>query len=435
MMNVKVFKFGGASVHSAEGIRKVAGILERLRGQSVMVVVSAMGKTTNALEQILKHYLDQDPVALAEKFYLIKDYHEGILHELFKDKESPVFAEVRQLFEQLRDYLQVRRATGYDETYDQVVSYGELFSTAILSHYLNTSGIPVGIFDARELIFTDDSYRDARVDWNKTQLRIQKQLFTYFQGAKGRIGLTQGFIASGPEGKTTTLGREGSDFSAAIIAYALRTKELTIWKDVPGVLNADPKWFDHPRKLDTLSYLEAIELAFYGASVIHPKTIKPLENANIRLVVRSFLEPDVPGTVISSLREWSVPFPIYIRKTNQVLISISPRDFSFMQEENLSQVFSIFSRHRVKVNVMQNSAVSFSVCADNDPAHVPSLLTELKHLFLVRFNEDLDLITIRHYSQEAIDSVARNKNVLLEQKTRSTVHLILSGQGITTGKS
>jgi aspartate kinase len=435
MMKVKVFKFGGASVNSAAGVRNVGGILEKYRGESVMVVVSAMGKTTNALERILQDHLSNDPVSMVERFYLLRDFHTDILHDLFTNKEHPVFAELNGLFEELRSSLQTEPAGNYDEHYDRVVSYGELFSTAILHHYLDIAGIPIKLFDARQLIITDDSFRDARVDWAKTQLRIQKQLFTWFQDEKGRMGLTQGFIGSGPSGKTTTLGREGSDFTAAIIAYALRTKEVTIWKDVPGVLNADPKWFDSPQKLDTLSYLEAIELAYYGASVIHPKTIKPLENANIKLIVRSFLDPEAPGTTVGNLRQWSVPFPIYIRKTDQVLISISPRDFSFIMEEHLSQIFNILSKHRVRANVMQNSAVTFSVCADNDPVRIRPLLLELKHLYALRFNEGLVLYTIRHYNQEAIDRITGTKKVLLEQKTRSTVHLVVDDQGITTGKS
>jgi aspartate kinase len=435
MMKVKVFKFGGASVNSAAGVRNVAGILEKHLGLSVMVVVSAMGKTTNALEHILQDHIGSDPVSMVGRFYLLRDFHTDILHELFEDKQHPAFEELNRLFEELRHCLQSEPVGSYDEQYDKVVSFGELFSAVILHHYLNFAGIPIKLFDARELIMTDESFRDARIDWTKTQLRIQKQLFTWFQDGKGRMGLTQGFIGSGPSGKTTTLGREGSDFTAAIIAYALRTKEVTIWKDVPGVLNADPKWFDDPQKLETLSYLEAIELAYYGASVIHPKTIKPLENANIRLIVRSFLDPDDPGTTVGNLREWSVPFPIYIRKTDQVLISISPRDFSFIMEENLSQIFNILSKHRVRANVMQNSAVTFSVCVDNDPIRIRPLLLEMKHLYAVRFNDGLTLYTIRHYNQEAIDRISGEKKVLLEQKTRSTVHLVVEDQGITTGKS
>ena len=426
MMNVKVFKFGGASIHSADGFQRVAGILERYRGQSVMVVVSAMGKTTNALEEILADYFSGDAVSLSERYYRLRNAHLEILYPLFEDRSHPVFGELKSMFEKLRTLLQTGPSAGYDETYDQVVSFGELFSSLILRHFLDLKGLPVRLFDAREMILTDDTYRDARVDWSRTQIRIQKLLFTWFQDEKGRTGLTQGFIAGGAGGKTTTLGREGSDFSAAVIAYALRTKEVTIWKDVPGILNADPKWFDDPQLLESLSYREAIELAYYGASVIHPKTIKPLENANIRLHVRSFMDPDAPGTVVGNLKEWSVPFPIYIRKPAQVLISISPRDFSFIVEENLSQIFNLLSKHRVKANVMQNSAISFSVCADHDAVRIPPLLAELKHHFTVRFNEGLELITIRHYTEEAIERFSRKKKVLLEQKTRSTVHLVLS---------
>lgn len=425
-MNVKVFKFGGASVNTAAGVRNVARILEKYKGQSVMVVASAMGKTTNAMEQILQDYRAQDPVPMVEKFYRLKDFHSEIVHELFENREHIVYEELNQLFEELRIRLQGTPDGSYDETYDQIVPYGELFSCLILHHYLELSGLPVKMFDARQLIITDSNFRDARVDWARTQVRIQKQLFTWFQDARGRMGLTHGFLGSDPDGRTTTLGREGSDFTAAIIGYALRTKEVTIWKDVPGVLNADPKWFSQPVKLDTLSYLEAIELAYYGASVIHPKTIKPLENANIRLKVRSFLDPEAEGTTIENIREWQVPCPIYIRKTNQVLISVSPRDFSFIMEESLSRIFSILSKHRVRANVMQNSAVTFSICADHDPVHTDPLMKELKHLFAVRFNAGLELYTIRHYNQEAIDRITGQKKVLLEQKTRSTVHLVLS---------
>ncbi len=425
MMNVKVFKFGGASVNSADGIRNVAEILENHRGSSVMAVVSAIGKTTNALESILDDYIRMDSVSMVGKYYLLKDLHEGIARGLFEDPEHPVFKALTGLFEALRAILQTPPAGHYDELYDRIVPYGELLSARILHSYLELKSLPVRMFDARDLIRTDSTHRDARVDWAKTQLLIQKQLFTWFQDAKGRMGLTHGFIGSDAEGATTTLGREGSDFSAAIIAYALRTKEVTIWKDVPGVLNADPKWFDDPVRLPELSYLEAIELAYYGASVIHPKTIKPLENANIRLRVRSFLDPEAPGTLVGNLREWTVPCPVYIRKTDQVLISVSPRDFSFIMEENLSQIFSILSKHHVRANVMQNSAVSFSICTDNDPVRVPPLLKELGHLYAVRFNEGLVLYTIRHYTQEAIDRMTAQKKVLLEQKTRSTVHLVV----------
>jgi aspartate kinase len=390
-----------------------------------MIVISAIGKTTNALEQLLHVHMAGDAVEVAGHFYRIRDYHLEILHDLFSEKDHPVFTATEGLFEQLRSTLKKGPSGPFDEEYDRIVSFGELFSAQILHHYLNSEGLTVALFDARNLIRTDAAFRDAKVDWAKTQVLMQKQLFTYFQEARGRIALTQGFIAGEPSGRTTTLGREGSDFTAAIIAYALRTKEVTIWKDVPGVLNADPKWFENPVKLDVLSFREAIELAYYGASIIHPKTIKPLENANITLYVKSFLAPGEPGTKITNLKEWTIGAPVFIRKLNQVLISVSPRDFSFIVEENLSQIFNILARHKVRANVMQNSAISFSITADQDEHRIPPLINDLNFTYSVRYNEGLELYTIRHYDQAAIDRIAAGKTILLEQKTRHTVHLVM----------
>jgi aspartate kinase len=267
---------------------------------------------------------------------------------------------------------------------------------------------------------------DARVDWDMTKKLIRSANQKYFISSPGgKIALTQGFIGRDQEENTTTLGREGSDFTAAIFAFSLGIREVTIWKDVPGVMNADPKWFKNAKKIDSLSFREAIELAYYGASIIHPKTIKPLENENITLIVRSFVDPGKPGTRIENIREWTISTPIYIRKQNQVLISISPRDFSFIVEENLSQVFKILAGNHVKVNVMQNSAISFSVCVDNNHHALPLLLSEMQKNFIVRYNDDAELYTIRHYNPAAIRRISRNRKVLLEQKTRNTVHLVV----------
>jgi aspartate kinase len=267
---------------------------------------------------------------------------------------------------------------------------------------------------------------DARVDWDKTKKLISSGVKEHFTSQRKRkLLLTQGFIASDGQGNTTTLGREGSDYTAAIFAFSLGTKEVTIWKDVPGVMNADPKWFKNPKKIESLSFREAIELAYYGASIIHPKTIKPLENANITLMVRSFLEPDKTGTRIENLKEWTISTPIYIRKQNQVLISISPHDFSFIVEENLSQIFRILSQYQVKVNVMQNSAISFSLCVDNSHHALPMLLNELHKNYSVRYNDNAELFTIRHYNADAIRKILKNRKALLEQKTRNTVHLVV----------
>jgi len=426
-MNVEVLKFGGASVNSAGGVRNVARILELYKGRSMMLVISAMGKTTNALELILHSFMEKDSVSMVEGFYKLRDFHLDVARDLFPEEETgkALLAELEGKFEEFRTLLKQEPVTGYDECYDRIVSFGEIFSTTILYHYLIETKFPVTLFDARKLIHTDNSFRDAGVDWRKTQHAVQKQLFTLFQDHKGAVGLTQGFIGAGPDGRPTTLGREGSDFTAAILGYCMRVKEVTIWKDVPGILNADPKWFDNPQKLDILSYHEAVELAYFGATVVHPKTIKPLENANITLLVKSFLHPEEEGTRVKSMQEWKIDIPIFIRKQNQVLVSIMPRDFSFIVEENLSQIFTALAHLHVKANVMQNSAISFSICTDNDPVKIRPLIRELQKSFEIRYNEGLELYTIRHYSNKAIQRITSGRNIILEQKSRNTIHLVV----------
>jgi len=439
-MQIDVFKFGGASVNSPSGVRNVAEILKKYNHRRLVVVVSAMGKTTNALEEVLKHYLTGDSIAMVEAYTMVRDYHCNIIDKLFPKKDHLVFGEMDSLFNRLRGtlrkgHLNENVQKNYDFEYDRIVGFGELFSSTIIHHWLIKAGIPSYFLDARELIRTDHSYRDARINWELTQNNIREKVKMVFenQSFPGGIILTQGFIGSDSAGNTTTLGREGSDFSAAIFAYSLRSKEMVIWKDVPGVMNADPKWFKSAKKLNSLSYRETIELAYFGASVIHPKTIKPLENADITLYVKSFRRPDLPGTVIRNLETWTISTPIYIRKLNQVLISVSPRDFSFIVEENLSSIFNILARFRVKVNVMQNSAISFSICVDGETLaetrrthSLKEMIAELGKYYSVLYNRNLELITIRHYNQRAINQVTKNRNVLLEQKTRNTVHLILS---------
>ena len=431
-MHIQVFKFGGAAINSAAGIRNVSGILKKFIGRPLLVVVSAMGKTTNALEEVLENYLQHDPIAVLESFQKVRDYHFTILDSLFADKDHPVFWETDSLFNQLRGYIRkghlyTTNQPDRDFEYDQIVSFGELFSSAIVHHYLKLQGISSHLFDVRELIKTDASYRDARVDWKITEHLIRNTIPGYFQQhpEAESIALTQGFIGSDPAGNTTTLGREGSDFSAAIFAFSLHAKEMTIWKDVPGVMNADPKLMADAVPLKTLSYREAIELAYYGASVIHPKTIKPLENANIILRVKSFLNPDLEGTSVKNIKEWKIPTPIYILKQNQVLISISPRDFSFILEENLSEIFRILVRFRVKVNVMQNSAISFSICVDNDPHKINPLILYLQNDYETRFNQELELYTIRHYTDEAVHRIIKGRKILMELRSRNTIQMVL----------
>jgi aspartate kinase len=431
-METRVFKFGGASVNSAGGFKNVARIIGRFRGDRIVAVVSAMGKTTNALEELLDHYLTGDSLRLIEVFDRIRQSHMSVLALLIPDNSHPVYGEIQSLFDQLRGYIRKghlyeKTSKGRDFEYDQIVSYGELFSSCILFHYLSLKRLDAKLFDARELIATDWNYRDARVDWERTGIRVNEAVGQWLsQKTSGCVALTQGFIGSDPELHTTTLGREGSDFTAAILAYTLKTPEVTIWKDVPGVLNADPKWFRHPKKLPLVSYREAIELAYYGASVIHPKTIRPLENAGIRLYVKSFRNPSAPGTLIRNIERWSISFPIYIRKQSQVLISLSPRDFSFIVEENLGHIFGILARHKARANVTQNSAISFSVCIDLDRHSLSELLEELSLNYEVRYNANVELYTIRHYTSQAIRRLSKGKTVLLEQKTRNTVHLVIA---------
>ena len=434
-MYINVFKFGGAAVNSAAGIKNVAGILKQFSSDRLLVVVSAMGKTTNALEEVLNHYMNNDPVAVVGSYQKVWDYHYSILENLFEDKNHAVYGEIASLFNQLRGYIRkgnlyTHESRRYDFEYDQLVSFGELISSTILQHYLVLQGCRSTMFDVRDLIKTDSTCRDARVDWKTTEPLIQKAIHGHFQDhpEEGAIALTQGFIGSDQAGNTTTLGREGSDFSAAIFAWCLHAKEMTIWKDVPGVMNADPKWMKDAVCLETLSYREAIELAYYGASVIHPKTIKPLENANIVLRVRSFTDTTLPGTTVKNLRDWKIPTPIYIRKQNQMLISISPRDFSFILEENLSEIFRILADFRVKVNVMQNSAISFSICVDEDPLKVKPLIDFLKKDYETRYNEGLELFTIRHYTDEAVKQIVHCRKIMMELRSRNTVQVVLGAK-------
>lgn len=411
-MKVKVFKFGGASVKDAAGVRNLAEIV-RAQGQQAVIVVSAMGQTTNALERIVRAHVDRQVGEVQNLLQVLWAYHENIMRELPVD-----FTAVYQTIDGLETLLTQPPTGSYDETYDQIVSLGEVISTQIITAYLEQAGLAARWLDARQLIRTDATFREGRVDWEITNGRVNSAI-----EATGVI-VTQGFIGQNAIGKTTTLGREGSDYTAAIMAYCLRAESVTIWKDVPGVLNADPKWFDDTVLLEKLTYQDAIELAYYGATVIHPKTIKPLQNRDIPLYVRSFLQPDAPGTVIGNF-EQHLTVPSFIFKVNQVLISLHPNDFSFIAEDNLSRIFGRFAQMKVKINLMQNTAISFSVVVDNDPERVLALLEQLKQDFRVSYNDGLELITIRYYDQATINRVLVDKKLLLEQKSRYTVQLVV----------
>ncbi len=419
---MKIFKFGGASVYNAEAVRNIAYILSKYENDKIMVVISAMGKTTNALEELTKSFCNDLP-SLNIHYSKIKKYHVEIISTLF-EKGHLVFSEVNELFEKLLQYINKRDKKEYDFEYDQIVSYGEFFSTKIISHYLNDNGITNKWFSVYNLIKTDDTHREGRINWPITKQRIKKELLPYF--AAGKIAITQGFVASTLNNTPITLGREGSDFTASVFANILDADEVVVWKDVPGLLNADPKYYTETIKLDRISYLEAIELVYYGAKVLHPKSIKPLQNKDIPLKVKSFISPDGEGSVIHTATEADSIVPSYIFKDNQVLISISTRDFSFVAEQNLSYIFSVLAKYGMKVNLMQNSAVSFSVCVDSKKTKLPLLIKELQSDYKVRYNTSLELITIRHYDQPTIDKVVGKRKILLEQKSRSTVQVIVS---------
>jgi len=421
---MRVFKFGGASVKNATAVKNVAAILKRYPDEDIVMVLSAMGKTTNGLEKVVKSYFFNDGQAELH-LNIIKEYHYALAEELFAERKELVFNALKELFSNLENYINEPHGDDFDLEYDQIVSYGELLSTCIMHHYLEVVGINNRLFDARHLIKTDNNFREGSVDWNTTPNIIQENVAPLFNQPGHPIALTQGFLGSSPEGLTTTLGREGSDFTAAILAYALDATEMVIWKDVPGLLNADPKYFDDPIKIDTISFREAIELSYYGATIIHPKTIKPLQNKHIALRIKSFLDPDADGTIIREDFADDSLIPSFIFKIDQMLISILVKDFSFIAEHNLEHIFGIFARFGLRIHMMQNSAISFSVCVDNDPIKIPKVMEELKKDYRIRYNEGVELVTIRHYDQETINRVLVAKKVFMEQRSRVTLQMVI----------
>lgn len=418
-----VFKFGGASVKSADAVRNIVDILKKYT-EEIVVVVSAMGKTTNALERIIEAFFQRDETKLKEEFNLLKEYHLEIVNGLFPDKGNKVYVDINDVFEDLADRIVQEPTLNFDFDYDQIIGYGEILSTKIIAHYLNEAGLKAKWIDVRKSLKTDNTYREGRIDWElSTQLVNEK--FT-FNGE--RFLITQGFLASTSSNMTTSLGREGSDYTAAIIAHMLKAKSVTIWKDVPGVLNADPKYFDDTILLEKLSYLDAIELAYYGTSVIHPKTIKPLQNKNINLHVKSFLNPDTPGTLVGNL-SYDKLVPSFIFKMDQVLIRISPHDFSFIAEDNLEKIYGILHKHSLKINLQQTSAISFQVIVNNDKRKVRQVVDELEESFKVSYETGLELVTIRYFDDQTIDRVMINKTLLLEQRGVQNIQLVVRDLG------
>lgn len=411
----KVFKFGGASIKDVESIKTVGEILQSYKNDDLVVVFSAIGKVTNMLEVVVEQYVKQTAKA-NDALQKVKDFHTDIVGELF-DENHAIYNEVNNLFVEIEWALEDEPNQDYGYDYDQIVSIGEFLSTKIMSAYLATIHFENNWFDVRDLIRTDNTYRNAKVDWETTTTFIKNKL-------KAKHCITQGFLGCTSENFTTTLGREGSDFTAAILAFSIDAEEVVIWKDVPGMMNADPKHFSDATLLDKISFDEAIELAYFGAKVIHPKTIQPLKQKGIPLYIKSFVRPSESGSKISEGIATSPKIPSYIVKENQILISISDTSLSFIVETHMSKIFSLLSKHSVRVNMMQNSAVSFSICVDNDAHKVPRLLEDLKNDFEVFFNDGLRLYTIRHYTSESVQSLVKNKDVILEQKSRNTLQIV-----------
>jgi len=414
---MRIFKFGGASVKDAEGIKNVFSVLEKVGHEDTLLVISAMGKTTNALELVIKNYFEKSN-ELHSSLQEVKKYHYQILMDLFEDEEHDVYFAVNSLFADLEYFIRSNKSPNYNFVYDQVVSFGELISTTIVSHYFAQAGLKNNWIDVRNFIKTDNTYRDANVDWEKTQQLIAKGV------KKKALNITQGFLGSDENNFTTTLGREGSDYTAAIFAYCLNAESVTIWKDVPGVMNADPRYFENAILLNQISYREAIELAFYGATVIHPKTLQPLQRKEIPLHVKSFINPLLPGTSVAKGQDLEPQTPCYIVKRDQLLISLSSIDFSFIMEENISEIFALFHQYKMKVSLIQNSAISFSVCVEDKFGNFNDLKNILAKKFKVAYNENVSLYTIRHFNKEAAEMVEKGKTVLLKQISRETLQVV-----------
>lgn len=418
---MRIFKFGGASVKDAESVRNVYNVLKKVGHQDTLLVISAMGKTTNALEEVIHNYFHQ-PDDLQESIQEVAKFHNQIALDLFENEQHPIFKEIRFLVAELKTFFERNKSTKHPFVYDQVIGYGELLSTKIVSAYLNHESIENEWRDVRECIKTDSNYRDANVDWEQTQQRISTKV------ERGKMYITQGFLGSDANSFTTSLGREGSDYTAAIFAYCLNAESVTIWKDVPGVLNADPRYFENATLLHHISYQEAIELAFYGASVIHPKTLQPLQRKEIPLYVKSFVNPLAEGTSVKKGQPLEPQVPCFIVKKNQVLISLSSLDFSFIVEENISEIFNLLSQAKMKVDVIQNSAISFSVCVDNKFNHLEETLNKLRAKFKVTCYEQVSLYTIRHYDQKTVKSLDKGRDILLKQLTAETMQMVVKAQ-------
>jgi aspartate kinase len=419
-----VFKFGGASIKDANSIKNIASIVRQYDAEQLVIVISASGKTTNAMEQVLSAYWDKQVDRMKLNLDKVKENHKLIMEGLFDTAEHPIYSEIHDIFIDLEWILEEEPEDGFDSfdyLYDQIVSTGELLSTQIVAAYFNEIGIKTTWLDVRDCVLTDNTYRDANVNWPATKAAIGEKVPLLIE--KGLV-ITQGFLGGTSENHTTTLGREGSDFTAAIFSYCLDVETMAIWKDVPGVLTADPRLFDDTTKVDKLSYAEAIEMTYYGAQVIHPKTIRPLQNKKIPLYVKSFLNPEGAGTIIGEFKLKNYP-PMIVVKKEQALLKIVSKDFFFVDEVKFSKLFAALAEHRIKVNMTQNTALAFSVCVNDSPDKINRLIADLKEDYTVDKIDNLKLITIRHTSQEVFDKIIRHKKIYLEEKIRANIQLVM----------
>ena len=414
----KVFKFGGASVKNPKAIYNLKEIVSSYK-ENLVIIISAIDKTTNKLELVWKNYLENETLKSTEIAEEIIKFHEAIIKDLELNNNTDFLKLFNDLALELVEYIGAKTKQDNNISYSKIVSFGELFSTIIISSYLNKEGVENQWIDAREFIKTSDNATDSKVNWEKTKRKINSNL------SKNKSYLTQGFIGSNLNGETTTLGREGSDFSAAIFAWSMDVEEVIIWKDVDGLLNADPKWFDKTKVLKKISFKEAIELSYLGASVIHPNTVKPLENKNIPLTIRSFIKKEHNGSSISKVGKDDKIIPSIIYKPNQILLSISSKDYSFIFEEHISDIFSIFSKTGLRVHLMQNSALNFSVCGVISPSELPVLISEIQKKYTLKYNEKVNLLTIRHFKNLDIPELFQNQEILIQQRSRSTLRYVL----------
>jgi aspartate kinase len=420
---MKVFKFGGASLESVERIQQVATIVQSFPDQPLLIVISAMGKITNELEKVAQNFYLRKREIAAQLLHNIEQQHLEVADKLLGTRENPVFEQLQQFFTEAEWTLGEKPGRSYDYYYDQLVSLGELLSTAIVSAYFNLAGVNNIWLDVRDVFRTDDTFRDANIDWQVTGQNVQEKVLPLFQ--KTSIIITQGFIGSTDQNESVTLGREGSDYSAAVFANLLNAESQTIWKDVEGLKNADPKLFPNTINIPEITYGEVIEMAYYGAQVIHPKTIKPLQNKQIPLYVKSFLNKDLPGTVIKEETDTKQLPPIIVLKKNQVLLTITSRNFDFITEDRISGVYERFHKLKIKINLMQNAAISFSCCIDNSPEKIEQLMKELHDDFKISYNEGLELLTVRYNQDGMLEELSKDRTILLEQRSLITIQRLL----------